>query len=104
MDTKIEGPLIQPLLVGFPVISLLGCYRRNSTSSIAQLQSNNKDLAEYQAMGGYCKLCSKGYDGRLEGHLARAHLDNQLTAHYIAYLEGRIETLERKVFQNPPNT
>lgn len=55
-------------------------------------------------MGGYCKLCSKSYDGRLEGHLVKAHLDNQPTAHYIAYLEGRIETLERKVFQNLPNT
>ena len=79
-------------------------YGSISMSAIVQLQSNNGDLASYQAMGGYCKLCSKSYDGRLEGHLVKAHLDNRPTAHYIAYLEGRIETLERKVFQNLPIT
>ncbi|MGB7953058.1 MAG: hypothetical protein WCF23_03685 [Candidatus Nitrosopolaris sp.] len=50
-------------------------------------------------MATYCEKCGRGHED-LEKHLITYHsMDNQTIANYIAnyiaYLEGRIETLER---------
>jgi hypothetical protein len=43
----------------------------------------------------YCKICEKDYNGVLEDHLGFHTTDPANTAIYLAYLERRIETLER---------
>jgi hypothetical protein len=46
----------------------------------------------------YCPVCRKEYDGTPEDHLIElGHTqDPQSTARYLAYLEGRIEKLEKE--------
>jgi hypothetical protein len=60
------------------------------------LYSNTK-LSYYKLMT-YCPVCRKEYDGTPEDHLIElGHTqDPQSTARYLAYLEGRIEKLEKE--------